>query len=71
VIAEARSHLALLENPADSGRRAASTPATPQLALFDAPRHSAVEDELRGIEPDTLSPREALEALYRLKKLCP
>ena len=71
VIAEARSHLALLENPADPARRIASKSATPQLALFDAPRPSAVEDELRGIEPDTLSPREALEALYRLKKLCP
>ena len=38
VIAEARSHLALLENPADPARRIASKSATPQLALFDAPR---------------------------------
>jgi DNA mismatch repair protein MutS len=33
------------------------------------PRLSAVEDALKGIEPDELSPREALEALYRLKGL--
>lgn len=33
------------------------------------PRSSAVEDALQAIEPDELSPREALEALYRLKGL--
>jgi DNA mismatch repair protein MutS len=33
------------------------------------PRSSAVEDALQTIEPDELSPREALEALYRLKGL--
>jgi DNA mismatch repair protein MutS len=33
------------------------------------PRSSAVEDALEAIEPDELSPREALEALYRLKGL--
>ena len=29
----------------------------------------ALRDELAKINPDTLSPREALELLYRLKKL--
>jgi DNA mismatch repair protein MutS len=33
------------------------------------PPPSVVEDALKGIEPDELSPREALEALYRLKGL--
>jgi DNA mismatch repair protein MutS len=28
-----------------------------------------VEEELARIEPDTLTPREALDALYRLKQL--
>lgn len=32
---------------------------------------SALERELAALEPDTLSPREALEALYRLKTLLP
>jgi DNA mismatch repair protein MutS len=69
VIEDARAYLSTLE----SGRATttpprASTPA-PQLGLFDAPRPSAIEDALRAIEPDTLSPREALDALYRLKKL--
>ena len=33
------------------------------------PPTSAVDHALAGIDPDTLSPREALEALYQLKKL--
>jgi DNA mismatch repair protein MutS len=69
VIAEARAYLALLENPPAANRRPVSAKPTPQLALFDAPRESAVEDALRGIDPDALTPREALDALYRLKKL--
>jgi DNA mismatch repair protein MutS len=28
-----------------------------------------VEDALAAIDPDTLAPREALDALYRLKSL--
>jgi len=36
-----------------------------------APAHepSKVEAALAGIEPDEMTPREALEALYRLKGL--
>ena len=46
--------------------RAARTPApTP------APQSSPIEDALRDIRPDELSPREALELLYRLKGLLP
>ena len=32
-----------------------------------APKTSAVEDELRAISPDSLSPKQALELLYQLK----
>jgi DNA mismatch repair protein MutS len=32
---------------------------------------SALEDMLRDIRPDELSPREALELLYRLRSLLP
>ncbi|HJT42916.1 MAG TPA: DNA mismatch repair protein MutS [Rhizomicrobium sp.] len=42
------------------------------LPLFGAtapkPKTSAVEDALKAIEPDALSPKEALEILYSLKK---
>jgi DNA mismatch repair protein MutS len=44
-----------------------------QLSLFasEAPAQepSPVEDALKEIDPDELTPREALEALYRLKEL--
>ncbi len=32
---------------------------------------SKVEEHLKGVNPDDLTPREALEALYALKKLLP
>jgi DNA mismatch repair protein MutS len=44
----------------------------PLFAVAEAPApppSSAVEDALKAIEPDELTPREALEALYRLKGL--
>ena len=70
VVARANSLLKELE------KHAARSP-TPQLALFGARPPDPVEDEegddlraaLEAVEPDTLSPREALEALYRLKEL--
>ncbi|MBV9548681.1 MAG: DNA mismatch repair protein MutS [Alphaproteobacteria bacterium] len=44
-----------------------------ELPLFSAavpspPKTSAVEDALRTIEPDALTPKQALDALYELKK---
>jgi len=46
-----------------------------ELPLFGAsapkPKTSAVEDALKIIEPDALSPKEALEILYELKKKLP
>ena len=46
-----------------------------ELPLFGAtapkPKTSAVEDALKTIEPDALSPKEALEILYDLKKKLP
>ena len=70
VIRAARKHLGTLE--------AHSISATPQFDLFaaaasDAPQTQPADEALRialdDIDPDALSPREALEALYRLKKL--
>jgi DNA mismatch repair protein MutS len=77
VIRAARKHLALLE--------AHSIQSTPQFDLFAAasagaaepeanphpvdPAQAGIAEALAAIEPDTLSPREALEALYRLKQL--
>ena len=54
--------------------RDASAPATAstssaQLGLFAPPLPSAAEEALRALDPDALTPRDALDALYRLKKL--
>ncbi len=63
VIAAARDKLAELER--DAGAR---QPRADQLSLFEDPPHPALE-ALRALDPDGLSPREALEQLYRLKQL--
>ncbi|MCC6302327.1 MAG: DNA mismatch repair protein MutS [Gammaproteobacteria bacterium] len=66
VIEEARRRLRLLEDGASARERAADP--RPQLTLFPAPEHPTLA-ALRGVDPDGLSPREALELLYRLKRL--
>jgi DNA mismatch repair protein MutS len=45
----------------------ASLDSPQQMGLFTAP--SIVADALGAIEPDELTPKQALEALYRLKQL--
>ena len=67
VIRDARRALQQLE--------ASRIAAGPQADLFappppppEAPSHAAV-DALAALDPDSLSPREALDALYALKKL--
>jgi len=72
VIAQAGRNLAALERQHVAVDRSAlitrTNAVSPQLGLF-APQPSAAEDALRALEPDALSPRDALAALYRLKKL--
>ncbi|MEM1081021.1 MAG: DNA mismatch repair protein MutS [Pseudomonadota bacterium] len=69
VISLARMHLARLE-------RASESEPSPQMGLFSQPvegYNSMVPDALRAllqdIDPDELSPREALDWLYRLKQI--
>ena len=47
-----------------AARRADAPAAHPEP---EPPKPSPVEEALRAVNPDELSPREALEALYRLK----
>ena len=67
IVRQARATLETLEAQSRAGQ--------PQVDLFavppaDTPREpSAVEQALAKLQPDTLSPREALDALYRLKAL--
>ncbi len=70
VVSHARHALAALEAQQVDARAQvdlfAIPPAAPAAAATES---SAVEKALLGIDPDTLSPREALDALYQLKKL--
>ena len=74
VIARARTVLHALEagaaaevSTAKAATTAAKKAAAPQLALFAAPESPALA-LLDGLDPDSMSPRDALDALYRLKK---
>jgi DNA mismatch repair protein MutS len=78
VIADARRTLAELERGgADhQGSRKRGGAPSPQLGLFGAaapaaaaPEPSALDRAVADIDPDALTPREALDALYRLKGL--
>ncbi|MBF0342505.1 MAG: DNA mismatch repair protein MutS, partial [Magnetococcales bacterium] len=67
VTQRAREILARLEqNPHQPDRRV--TPALPQPSLFQDPDPPLVR-ELKAMDIDAFTPRQALEALYRLKKL--
>jgi DNA mismatch repair protein MutS len=59
----------VLERLERQGRDPEPRPDDPQLALFAAPAPDALREHLAAVEPDSLTPREALEILYRLKRL--
>ena len=67
VLNQARNTLQALEDQASAAQR--------QVDLFAAPpveaaqTRSAVEEALAAIDPDAMSPREAMDALYQLKQL--
>jgi DNA mismatch repair protein MutS len=81
VIGEARRYLEALESKRDRERASANGRGGPtaqtEMPLFtaptDAPARSAAEEEIRaaleGLDPDELSPKAALEVLYRLRRL--
>jgi len=73
VVARAKSVLAKLEAGRDAtGGIAAGLDDLPLFAASAEPDQAAADllaEAVAGLEPDTLSPREALEALYRLKAL--
>nr|WP_217273593.1 DNA mismatch repair protein MutS [Vibrio coralliilyticus] len=70
VIKNARAKLTQLEQLSqgeNSGVTSSAVDIANQLSLIPEP--SEVEEALSGIDPDDLTPRQALEELYRLKKL--
>ncbi len=66
VIREARQQLQRLEQQAVPSARAAEDP---QLPLFNENPQQALDEEMKTIDPDSLTPRQALETIYRLKEL--
>lgn len=66
VVLRAREKLIELESSSVS--KADKESPAHQISLFDAPPHPLLE-EMATLEPDNLSPREALQLLYRLKAL--
>jgi DNA mismatch repair protein MutS len=72
VTAQARRYLTELERERDALRTSTSPQA--ELALFapapaSAPPRSAALEALRALDPNSLSPREALDLLFRLQQL--
>ncbi len=67
VLNHAQHALATLEAKASEAHAQVDLFATPPQSESTLP--SAVESALTALDPDTLSPREALDALYALKKL--
>lgn len=66
VLEKARERLAALEN---RPQPTATESTSGQLTLFANAQEHPVAEALEGIDPDDLTPRQALEVLYRLKEL--
>jgi len=69
VIRQARKYLELLEQQSLSRGGQDDLFATASRRVEPEPPADPLREELMGINPDELSPREALDLLYRLKKI--
>ncbi len=69
VIDSARLELQRLENPSQAASKIPSSPPPLQSDLFSAAADTRLVDALSELEPDDLTPRAALDALYNLKLL--
>ncbi len=69
VVNHARAALQRLEEQQSASQDQVDLFAAPAASTINSEAHSAVESALQAINPDDLSPREALDALYQLKKL--
>jgi DNA mismatch repair protein MutS len=85
VVGMARRHLDRLERQAEAQARLAAGPQAqldfnaapvavelePAIGLPAGPDYTPLVDELATADPDRLSPREALDLVYRLRSLLP
>jgi len=65
---DARQRLQSLENTSSVTIPSAPNLPGPQMGLFES-EHQALADYLEDLNPDELSPRQALDHLYQLTKL--
>ena len=68
VIKKAKQYLAELEAGKTDAPRAAAVPADDQVSLLDV-AGSALAVELTSLDLNTVTPLEALNLLYKLKKM--
>ena len=68
VIGHARRYLEELERARDQRGAPAAQTELPLVVAAPDPRAAALLSELETLDPDRLSPREALETLYRLRQ---
>ena len=69
VLDSARLELQRLENPSKPTNKSAAAPTPLQSDLFSVATDTRLFDALSELEPDDLSPKAALDALYNLKLL--
>jgi DNA mismatch repair protein MutS len=69
VVARARAVLDRLENEKAARGRLDDLPLFAVMEPTAPPMRSVVDEAVAALDPDAMSPREALEALYRLKGL--
>jgi DNA mismatch repair protein MutS len=70
VIRAARKHLAQLEEEGASRSRQPDLFAAPLSSAPEPAIEPALRAALLAIDPDTLTPKQALDAIYQLKRLC-
>ena len=69
VLTHARNTLAALEAQQQDAQDQVDLFAAPMEEAATQPANPALESAIQALNPDALSPREALDALYQLKKL--
>lgn len=69
VIAMARKRLKELDHSASATHLSLSAQNNPQMSLFQQPEISALSAELKKTNADELTPKQALDLVYRLQKL--
>jgi DNA mismatch repair protein MutS len=70
VLQQAKHKLSMLEsNNGTDAQQSYSAPEPSQSELFNASINTALQQTIEDLHPDELSPKQALEALYQLKKM--